>query len=109
VIDVRLLRKILCALVPDPVDGSESNPQPLLRRKVNTCDACHIFSLPGLLPLALLVLGVDADHAHHSAPVDHLALVTNLFYACPYFHTASLLVPFIDGRLNAAATNFVPA
>jgi hypothetical protein len=68
-----------------------------------------IFSpYPGLLPLALLVLGVDADHAHHSAPVDYLALVTNLFYACPYFHAVSLLVPFNDGRLKAAAANFVP-
>jgi hypothetical protein len=41
-----------------------------------------------LLSLALLVLGVDANHPHHAAPVDHLALVTNLFYRCPYFHAA---------------------
>jgi hypothetical protein len=38
------------------------------------------------LSLALLVLGVDANHAHHAAPVDHLALVANLFYRCPNFH-----------------------
>src|SRR5215471_522832 len=43
------------------------------------------------LSLALLVLGVDANHPHHAAPVDHLAFVTNLFYRCPYFHAASLL------------------
>jgi hypothetical protein len=38
------------------------------------------------LSLALLVLRVDANHAHHAAPVDDLALVANLFYRCPNFH-----------------------
>src|SRR4029077_609755 len=40
---------------------------------------------PGL-SLALLVLRVGANHAHHPAPVNHLALVANLFYRCPNFH-----------------------
>jgi hypothetical protein len=38
------------------------------------------------LSLALLVLRVAANHAHHAAPVDHLAFVANLFYRCPNFH-----------------------
>jgi hypothetical protein len=38
------------------------------------------FSWPKRLALALLVLGVFADYAHHSAAMDYLALVTNLFY-----------------------------
>jgi hypothetical protein len=38
------------------------------------------------LSLALLVLRIAADHAHHAAPVDHLAFVANLFYRCPNFH-----------------------
>jgi hypothetical protein len=32
------------------------------------------------LPLALLVLRVGANDAHHAAPVNYLALVANLFY-----------------------------
>src|SRR6266571_2373195 len=39
-----------------------------------------------MLSLALLVLGVDANHPHHAAPMDHLALITNLFHRCPNFH-----------------------
>src|SRR4029077_15663601 len=38
------------------------------------------------LSLALLVLGVDANYAHHAAPVDHLAFVAYLFYRGPNFH-----------------------
>jgi hypothetical protein len=38
------------------------------------------------LSLALLVLGIGADHPHHATPVDHLAFVANLFYRCPNFH-----------------------
>jgi hypothetical protein len=33
-----------------------------------------------LLALALLMLGVLADHTHHAAAVDDLALVANLLY-----------------------------
>jgi hypothetical protein len=33
-----------------------------------------------VLALALLVLRVLADHPHHTAAMDDLALVTNLFY-----------------------------
>src|ERR1700730_11634891 len=43
---------------------------------------------PGLA-LALLVFRVDADHPHHAFAVDDLALVTNLFYRCSYFHNGS--------------------
>src|SRR5215831_20471881 len=38
------------------------------------------------LALPLLVFRIDADHAHHPAAVDDLALVTNLLYRCPYLH-----------------------
>src|ERR1700730_530510 len=43
---------------------------------------------PGLA-LALLVFRVDADHPHHAFAVDDLALITNLFYRCSYFHNGS--------------------
>jgi hypothetical protein len=38
------------------------------------------------------MLGVDANYAHHTAPVNHLALVANLFYRCPNFHFLLLAV-----------------
>jgi hypothetical protein len=38
------------------------------------------------LSLALLVFRVDANHPHHTAPMDHLAFVTNLSYGCSNFH-----------------------
>src|SRR5580704_8188107 len=82
VIDARLGGELPGALLPDAIDRSQSNPKALLRRKVNTCDACHSLSLT----LALLVLRIGTDYPHHAAPVDHLAFVTNLFYRCPYFH-----------------------
>src|ERR1700674_4048189 len=39
-----------------------------------------------LLPLALLVLRVVADHAHDSMPADDLALLTATLDGCLYFH-----------------------
>src|SRR5258708_5295206 len=58
------------------------------------------------LSLALLVLWVGANHAHHVAPVNHLALVAYLFYRCPYFHDPSLcfLLVAVD---DAAARQIV--
>src|SRR5713226_8064373 len=51
------------------------------------------------LSLALLVLGVDADHAHNAAPVDHLALVANLLDRRPNFHSrAPVSLPCIRAR-----------
>jgi hypothetical protein len=35
-------------------------------------------TLPELLSLALLVLGILTDHPHNSAAVDHLALIADL-------------------------------
>src|ERR1700736_2645734 len=43
---------------------------------------------PGLA-LALFVFRVDADHPHYAFAVDDLALITNLFYRCSYFHNGS--------------------
>jgi hypothetical protein len=39
-----------------------------------------------VLTLALLVLRVDANHAHHPAPVNDLALVADFLYRCTNFH-----------------------
>src|SRR5579859_5655832 len=50
-------------------------------------------TLPLNLSLALLVLRVGANHAHHPAPVKHFALVANLFYRCSYFHDPLPLLP----------------
>src|SRR6516225_150111 len=44
------------------------------------------------LSLPLLVFRIDANDPHHAAAVNDLALVTNLFHACPNFHAALLLV-----------------
>jgi len=50
------------------------------------------FGIGSCSALALLVLGVFADYAHHSSAVDDFALVTDLFYGCPYLH---LLLTFL--------------
>src|SRR6267143_376953 len=73
-------REPLCALLPNAVDRGQPDPKALLRRKIYTCDTCHAILLEKPLSLALLVLRVDANYPDHTAPVDHLALVTNLFY-----------------------------
>jgi hypothetical protein len=59
-----------------------------------------MFLLPGLA-LTLLVLGIGANHAHHTAPVDHFALVANLFYRCPDFHFSSLWTALFVAINNA--------
>jgi hypothetical protein len=46
---------------------------------------CHKF-----LTLALLMLGVFADHTHNTTTVNDLALVTNRFYGCTNLHVISL-------------------
>jgi hypothetical protein len=38
------------------------------------------------LALPLFVFRVDADYPHHTLAVDNLALVTDFFYRCSYFH-----------------------
>ena len=36
--------------------------------------------IPGILALALFVLGILANHANDPLAMDHLALITNWFY-----------------------------
>src|SRR5215210_8340088 len=52
------------------------------------------------LPLALLVLGVGADHAHHALAVDDLAVVAHLLDRSPNLHLTSPL-PARAGSLVA--------
>src|SRR6267378_3795176 len=80
VIDARLFRELLRAFLPDAIDRGQPDPKALLRRKVYTCDTCHTILLKKPLSLALLVLRVGTNYPDHAAPVDHLALVTNLFH-----------------------------
>jgi len=80
VIDARLGRELPRALLPDAVDRGQPDPKALLRRKIYTCDTCHAILLKKPLSLTLLVLRVGANHPDHTAPVDHLAFVTNLLY-----------------------------
>src|SRR4029077_12705259 len=89
VVDICLGGELFCALLPDAIDRGQPDPKALLRRKIYTCDTCHTILLNSL-SLALLVLGVNANYPHHTAAMDHLALVTNLFYRCPNFHTVTL-------------------
>jgi len=42
------------------------------------------------LSLTLLVLGVLADHPHHTLAVDDLALIADFLYRCSYLHSLSV-------------------
>src|SRR6266478_3841436 len=108
VIDIRLGGELLRALLPDAIDRGQPDPKALLRRKIYTCDTCHSILLKKSLSLTLLVLRVDANHPHHAAAVNHLALVTNLFYRCPYFHNPySSLAELLVTLHNPAARQIV--
>src|SRR5271156_5526126 len=91
-IHVGFFRETLRARAADTIDGGEAHPEALLRRKIDTCDACHVFLL-NLLSLALLVLRVGANYADYAAAMDDLAFVANRFDACSYFHGAPVLAP----------------
>jgi hypothetical protein len=67
----------------DPIDVCQSDFHPLVRWKIHARDTCHS-NLQ--LPLTLFVLGIDADHTHHTLAVHDLALVTDLFYRRSYLH-----------------------
>src|SRR5712692_9324050 len=108
VIDIRLDRELFCALLPDAIDRGQPDPEALLRWKIYTCDTYHAILLKKPLSLTLLVLRVDANHPHHAAPVDHFALVTNLFNRCPYFHNpCSSLAELLVTVHNSAARQIV--
>src|SRR5712672_1873607 len=108
VIHTGFRRQLFRALPPDAVDGSQANPQPLLNRKINACYTCHatclliflsqLASRNSRLSLALLVLRIGANHTHHASAMNHLALVANLFYRCPYFHNSLLLSRLYGGQ-----------
>src|SRR5260370_31959521 len=108
VIDIRLGGELHRALLPDAIDRGQPDPKALLRRKIYTCDTLHAILLKKSLSLTLLVLRVDANHPHHAAPVDHLALVTNLFNRCSYFHNPySSLAELLVAVHNPAARQIV--
>src|SRR5690242_3323030 len=44
VIHASFCGELFCALLPDSIDGRQSNPEALLDGKIYTCDACHNFS-----------------------------------------------------------------
>src|SRR5581483_5767011 len=60
------------------------------------------------LPLPLLVLRVFADHAHHAAAVDDLALVANFLYRCPNLHKNRSRFSFPVSFLAKRKPLFVP-
>jgi hypothetical protein len=47
----------------------------------------NVYNTLKILSLALLVLRIGANYPNHSAPVNHLALITNLFNARSNFHS----------------------
>src|SRR3954470_22704033 len=79
-------------------------------RAINSLNPCQLSALSSRLSasqqrsasaLPLLVLLVRADHAHHAAAADHLALVTNPFDRRSHLHdTLSILA---DGSAFARA------
>src|SRR6266851_4530930 len=76
----------------DSVNVSKADLCTLIRRKIDTGDTSHSFSL--FLPL--FVFRVRADYAHHALAVNHLALITNLSYRRPHLHNPSLCPTCID-------------
>jgi mannitol/fructose-specific phosphotransferase system IIA component len=48
-----------------------------VQRKINARNTSHANSS---LTLALLVLGIAANNAHHATPVNNLALAANFFH-----------------------------
>jgi hypothetical protein len=57
VVNLRFFGERLGALLTDSVNSREANPEPLIRRKIHTCDASHAVP-PCSLALALAVLRV---------------------------------------------------
>jgi hypothetical protein len=51
------------------------------------------------LTLALAVLRIGTDHAHHTAPMNDFAFHANLLDRCPNFH--NLVPPFLPSAAKA--------
>src|SRR5262249_16561418 len=76
------------AWVSGAIGVSQRDVHMLITRKINACNTCHKTSFASL-SLTLFMLGVLADHTHHTTAMDDLALITNLLYRCSYLHNLS--------------------
>jgi len=77
------------ARTADAVDVGETDPDLLVLRQVDSCDACHSDSLS----LTLLVFRVLADHPHDALATDDLALRADPLHRRTYFHGNFFLSP----------------
>src|SRR5262249_21247648 len=82
--------------ITDAVNVSQRDIHAFVTRKIDTRDTCHVAPL---LSLALFVLGIYADHAHHTLAMDDLALVTNFLYRRSDFHNSPRTLP-IDSLIS---------
>jgi hypothetical protein len=79
-VDVRLFGERTRALLPDAIDCRDGG------RSTPAIRAISLSSLRFLLALALAVFRVYANHAHHTAPMNDLALHANFLDRCSNLH-----------------------
>jgi len=76
----------------DPKYIGQANLNPLVTRDVNASNTSHIYRSCALT-LALLVFRVLTDHPHHTTPLDHAALATDLLHRSLDLHQTSAPIP----------------
>jgi hypothetical protein len=77
---IRPLEKLLAGMEPNAKDVRQRRLDPLIARKIDSCNSRHVASPfgprgRGRLALPLLVSWVDTDHPNHALAPDDLALL----------------------------------
>src|SRR5215207_7193776 len=92
---IRALEQLLAGMEPDAEDIGQRRLDPLIARKIDSCNSRHVASpldphARGRLTLPLLVPWIDANYPNNTLASDDLALLTTTSHRSSYFHNRYL-------------------
>ena len=90
-VDIRALEQLLAGMESDAKDIRQRRLDPLIARKIDSCNSRHVASplgprKRGRLTLPLLVAWIDANHPNDAFASNDLALLTPTSHRSSYFH-----------------------
>jgi hypothetical protein len=90
-IDIRALEQLLARMQPDAKDIRQRRLNPLIARKIDSCNSRHVTSPlspreRGRLTLTLLVPWIDANHPNYALASDDFAILATTSHRSSHFH-----------------------